>query len=461
MATNYDMIVIGAGPIGCAAAIEAARLGLGVVLIDSPRDQGEETHVASMWEQVLAGAALRIPTVRGADPQSGAPSPRQKEILRGITIGQTAAVEAYVETLRRRAYEQGVHLKVGDACFEAPDRVRLRPNDVVEASIVIVATNSRPRRPRRFPFDDSVVCDCESILHMERQARNVVVIGAEENGCEFSCLFASLGASVTLVDRRSRHLRYVDRDILRVLHDRMEKLGIDIALQEEIKSVELEQHRWEPHAVVSLGSGRVEKCDRVLIVAGRLADIERHRPDRAGIETNPRGFITTDDFAKTTHEGIYAVGGAADWKGGIGTQMYRARVSVLHAIGRVPDFEEYFPISLFTMPELSMVGLTDEACERLDMSYTIGLARYSDTLQGRLQAEQEGLLKLVVDQESGRLLGIHHVGSMASELMNFGLALLRRNATVDDVASGVYQVPSLAELYRVAADDARRGVRWR
>jgi NAD(P) transhydrogenase len=299
-----------------------------------------------------------------------------------------------------------------------------------------------------------VICDSDSILQRTDALRSVVIVGADIVGCEFACLLASLGVTVTLVERRRKLVRSADREILEVLHAGMQRLGVAIALEEQVEEIHVERSCHEPHASIRLSSGRTEKCDRLLVLAGREGRMDDLRLDQAGLTLDAGGHIAVDEYGRTAQPGVYAVGDLAGPPSRAGVALYQGRVAVQHAAGLRPPPPLDLPIALNTIPEISFVGLGEEACRRLEIPCVAGFARFQETLMGLLQPGHEGLLKLVFRREDRCLLGVQIAGKSASELVHLGLALLPAASTADQLANSIFNQPSLSEAYRLAALDA-------
>ena len=449
---DHAVIVIGAGAAGCAAALEASRLGLDVLLIDSAPIAGagalaKGTIPAAILREIivqtLAGRRLRQRGDATAPLRldSGELAAARKRVLRG-----------HLSEMSRRLASEGVRFERGHAALRSSSEVVIEGRVAHRARVVVIAAGTRPRRPASFPFDGRVVCDDESILRLERLPRNLVIVGAEVVGCEFACLFAALGVHVTLMERRRRLLRCADREILELLHQSMQQLGIVVALEEEIEGLGIERG-GEPHAVVGLASGRVEKCDRLLVLAGREPEVATLDLERAGVRTDAHGFIQVDENFQTSQPGVYAVGDVVGYPFRAGTGMHQARIAMLHAAGGDPPQLAEPPIAIHTFPEISIAGLIEEAARRLDVPYGVGIARFRDTLRGRIRADTSGLLKLLFRRDDRRLLGVQTIGDGAAELVHLGAAWLESGATLDQIANSVFNCPSLAEAYRVAALD--------
>jgi NAD(P) transhydrogenase len=451
---RYGAIVIGAGPAGCSAALEAANLGIEVLVVDPAAVPGAESGVPGM----LAATLLRDAAVQEARRLRARGLARDPAAFRreqaALTARHAELLELHLRESRRRLEELGVHFEQGRAALRASGEVEIEGRGLFAADGVVIATGSRPRRPARFPFDHRVVCDSDSVLQMGQPwPRHVVIVGAEVVGCEFACLFAALGASVTLVDRRRRLLRCADPEILEVLHGELQELGVVVALEEEVEQLDVSLDASEPHAVVRLGSGRSEVCDRLLVVAGREASVDAAALSALGIEVDSQGFVVVDEFFQTTRPGLYAIGDVVGAPLRASVAPHHARSALLHAVGREPPQSEY-PMTAYTIPEIAVVGLIEEALKRLDVPYGVGRAHFSELLRGQLDGGERGLIKLTFAREDRRLLGVQIVGRDATELIHAGAMLIQTGGTIDQLIDQVFTHPSLSEAYRAAACDA-------
>jgi NAD(P) transhydrogenase len=448
---HRDVIVIGAGVSGCAAAIEAARLGRDVLLVDGATVPGLGTFSRGALPAALLREAVREarPPRRGSGPAKAA-----RVALTELTARRRHALAGHLARLFRELEERGVRFESGVASLESPRQVAIAGKGVRSADVIVIATGTRPRRPASFPFGGPVVCDEESVFRVDRLPRSLVVVGAEVVGCEFACVFASLGVDVTLIERRRRLLRCVDREILEVLHARMQQLGIVVALEEHVEALEVEPAGVEPHASLRLASGRVEKCDRLLVLAGREPATEPLGLSRSGVQLDAQGFISVDEHFQTSQPGVYAVGDVVGYPFRIGSGLHQARSAMLHTASRPPPVFDDAPVAIYTVPEIAQVGLIEEAVRRLDIRYVVGFARLDATFHGRVDACASGLVKLVFERDSGRLLGAQIIGDGASELVHVAAAWLGAGTTLDQIGHCVFNHPSRAEAYRLAALDA-------
>jgi NAD(P) transhydrogenase len=429
---KHDLIVVGSGPVAAAAAAEGARLGFAVLLaggaesLESPR---LAPILASRW------AASHRPGRRGRRPL---PQSRWLRLQGRVRAGE----RAYVESLEAELRESGVRIAAGPA--------RIREAGAVEAGgrlhradAIVLAVPAQRRRPQRFAYDDVTIFDPATILGASRFPRSLAVVGASEEGCEIASLFAALGASVLLLDRRTRLLRGIDRDVLRHLHAALQHGGVEVVLEEEISDMKGHGSASEPHVVVSLGSGRSDALEAAVICAGWDAPLEAMAVGRATLDADGRGFLATDDRGRTSVNGVYAVGDVAGMSLDLDVQIHGARATVRHAAGLEAPVDELLAITVHTLPEAAFAGLSEEACERLATPHVVGLAPLPTA---RLDGGN-----VVVHRESREVLGIHAVGDRASETIYAAVALLPPGATVDTLTERRFPVQCAAESIRLAA----------
>jgi len=452
---RHDAIVIGSDEDGIAAALTAASAGLDVLLVDLLEARGGRPVMpGSELSSLLHKTVLEIHAahrVLGRETTG----PKLRALFgRIFARRRDEAVRFHFASLRERLAAAGVRMATGRPRFVSPTEVEVAPGDVRQAAIIIVAVGCRPRRPRRLLLDDRIVCDPDSILAGSSVPRSLVVIGADIVGCEFSCIFAALGSQVTLVERRRRLLRFVDPELREVLHERMQRMGVTVVLEESVEDLRRVGAGADAHALVTLGSGRTEVCDRVLIAAGGVPNTRSLGLDLAGVASDARGFVVVDDHHRTSQAGVYATGRVVDALAPSGALGHQGRMAVLDAIGADIDASGEIPLVILTVPEIATVGLTQEACEHLGVGAFSASAPLGRVLRARIRGEDDGLLKLVVASETLKVLGVHVVGISASEIVNLGAALLRRGCSLADFANTTFSAGSLCGAYRSAAVEA-------
>ncbi len=446
---RHDLIVIGDGPAAHTAALEAKRLGADVLLILPPESEPGFNQDFSMLRRSLA---CRILTNGTGGPRA-ARSQRQIRLAACDALRRIeSTVAEHVEGLRLDLEESKVRQLRKPFRFREPLVLEIG-SELRSAGAVILSEPSRPRRPEFFPFDDRTICDDDSIFERSELPRSVAVIGANEEGCELASVYAALGASVVLIDRRGQLMRGIDRDLLQILHPSMHDAGIDIVLNEEITGVEVFPDQREPYARLTLSSGRIEECECVAVCAGRVREQALPGVEEIELGRDASGFLITDEFCLTSQPGIYGIGDVSGLSRNQALQNHLARVAVLHAAGLDPELEDQAPHFVHSIPELATVGLSAEACDRLDVQHVVGVTAYPPK-GGWGTGSEGGLLKLVAHADTGRLIGVHVVGICAGDTLQLGFEYLRREATVNHLAGAILNSPGPAEAYRLAARDA-------
>lgn len=452
---EHDAIIIGATAEGLAAALTGASIGMDVAIVDPEGFLASRATPPGPFMLSLLHDTLT--EIRAAHRVLGWEStPRDLRDLFGriLAARHRGVVRSYHAEMRRELTACGVQVLRGRPRLRSANAVEISRECIHSAQVVIVATGSRPRKPVRFPFDGRTLCDCDSVLAQADVPRNMMVVGADLLGCEFSCMFAALGTDVTLVDRRSRLLRFVDSDLREVLHGWMQSSGVTVVLGESVEGVEIRGSNVGPYASVALGSGRLEVIERVLIAAGAAPNSAELGLERLGVATNASGFIPTDDRFQTCVRGIYAVGGVVDGNASTTQRIHQGRVAMLCAAGVDGGGENPTPMVIYTIPEIATVGLSEEACALLDVPHVLGRSGLGRPLRSKMRGEHEGLLKLVISSETHRLLGVHVIGPSAAEVVGLGAALMRRDGTLEEIASIGLSPQSLSEAYHRAAFDA-------
>lgn len=452
---DYDAIIIGATAEGLTAAITAAGIGMKAAVVDLngsllSRSSPPGPVVLTLLYDTLMDirAAHRV---LGRDHTTRA---LRRLFSRTFSAQRHAAVRSYHAEMRRELTAGGVTILRGIARIRAATEVEIEGRTVYRAPLLLVAAGSRPRRPPRFPFDDRAVCDTDSVLAQNGVPRNLTVVGADLIGCEFSCMFAALGAQVTLVDRRNRLLRFVDADLREALHAWMQRSGVTVVLGENVDGLELMASNGGPYASVRLGSGRVEVSERVLIAAGCEPNSEDLGLKHAAVETDSRGFVRTDDRFETSVVGIYAAGAIVDGLASTTMRIHQGRLAMLCAAGVGGSEDDSTPMVINTVPEIATVGFSEEACGMLDIPHVVGSSELGRSLRWKIRGDDVGLMKLVVGVGNRRILGVHVIGTSAAEVVGLGAALLRRGGTIDEIAGIAFSPQSLSEAYQRAALDA-------
>ena len=453
---KFDLLVIGAGPAGWSAALQASKLGLRAGVIEKGLMLGGAcVRTGTLPSKTLRHTVLELVNSRRT-ASLGVHATRVRPLAIQDLVGPRDQLIAHHQQTLRAFFERNrIEVLTGSASFIEPHRVRVADRhgeETHEAKTIVIATGSQPRRPESIPIDDHVVVDSDSLLDLDRIPKSLAILGSGVVGCEYATIFAALGSKVTIVDRRERLLRFLDGDILDSLLHAMRARGIRVMPSEKITGVRTERHREDQQGVVYLESGRTVRAERVLVSAGRVANTAGLDLAKVGIATTDDGQIKVDEHYQTVVPGVYAAGDVIGFPALASTSMHQGRMATLHAAGRELPPACALPMAIYTIPEISGVGLTEEECRAKGEPYEVGIARTGETPRGQIVRE-DGLLKLIFRRDNRKILGVHMIGVAASELIHTGMMLIHTGATIDHILSAVFNYPTLSECYRIAALD--------
>ncbi len=462
-AYDYDLIVVGSGPAGEKAAIQAAKLDKRVAVIERGSLLGGAcTHTATLPSKTLREAVLFIAGLEQRSfPGIQCAVKKHRMGVQDLLRYKTAVVQHQADAVRRKLDRNDIDVFHGEATFLDPHRLAIESSDgarrTCTAAVMILAVGSRPARPETIPFDDVHVFDTDSILHLDRIPRTLVVIGAGVVGCEYASIFAALGVKVTLLDTRPNILDFLDDELKQRLLYRMLNAGVVMHFGEEVTAVAVpEADRVEAYCT----SGKVVTAERVLYAAGRVGNTDTLGLSGLGLETDQRGLLRVNENFQTVIPHIYAVGDVIGFPALAATAMHQGRLASVHAFcpvngspdGKIPPSPlAPLPFGIYTIPEVSMVGATEEELTEARVPYEIGHAFYRETARAHIMGDTEGMLKLIFHRETLRLLGVHIIGERASELIHIGQAVIAYGGTIEYFIDNVVNYPTLSEAYKVAA----------
>ena len=442
---KFDLIVIGAGIAGASAAEEATRRGSRVLVVD-PFDAAQ----CAARTGAIPLATLRQLSIRQRRPGVARGSSAHFAGVIAHVLGQREErARAHADDASARLARQGAHIFCGQGDVVEPHGVRLADGTLATGEAVLLATGSAPRRPGRFPWDSGIAQDSEAVLAASELPRAALVIGAEEEGCEMAAVLAGLGVQVTLVERRRKLFRFADRDLLDHLHLGFQRLGVTIVMEDEILAIDVRGEGESLHARVSMSSGRVEVCDRIIVAAGRTprADFA----DVAGLDRDVRGFVAVDENGRTSLPWLFAAGDVTGPPFRVGTAVWQGRAASANALSGATRTPGELTHCVHTHPQIATVGVGEDACRLLGRDVIVGSADERDLLVTSGTQDPVRVLKLVFDRETRVLLGVQIAGGMAVELIHVGALLVGREARIDDVADMVLDHPAQCDAFRAAA----------
>jgi NAD(P) transhydrogenase len=454
---DLDLLVIGSGPGGQRAAVQGAKLGKRVAVVER-RDRvgGVSIHTGTIPSKTLRQAILEDLARRPyetIDPLR--PREQERQAARYI-MDRTAQVVADETTLiREQLRRNDIGLITGEASFDDAHTVRIEDEghaQKVSAENIVIAVGTCPARPAGVEFDDHRVIDSDGILKLDQEApRTMTVVGGGVIGVEYVSMFAALGTKVTLVDARDRLLPYLDDEISVALQYLLRRRAVTFRFGEEVTAVKIEEDRVVTH----LASGKQLPSETVLYATGRQGATAGLGLENIGIEPDKRGRIEIDDCFRTKVPHIYAVGDVAGPPGLAATAMEQGRIATMRAFGEpILSLPELIPIGIYSVPEISFVGRTEQELTEAAVPYVSGVARWSELAKGLMTRDTDGFLKLLVATEDRRILGVHVIGSGATDLVHIGQAVMGGEGTIDFLLTAVFNYPTFAESYKVAALDA-------
>ena len=455
---SYDFIVIGSGPAGRRAAVQAAKLRHSVLVIEG-RTQvgGVSVHTGTIPSKTLRETALNLSGWRERGFYGR--GYRVKQDIDGEDLGIRLAktLEHEVEVLEHQFQRNMVRTIPGTARFLDPHRLAICGSDGSETIVVgeriLIAVGTEPCRPESIPFDDRHVLDSDALIRAPRVPRSLTVIGAGVIGIEYATIFSALDVPVTLIEPRNSFLDFVDREIIAEFTHILRDRGVTIHLGSPVERIELEGGEW---AVTTLENGRRFKTDMLLYAAGRIGATSGLRLEMCGLSCDPRGRIEVDPATcQTAVPHIYAAGDVIGFPSLASTSMEQGRIAACHAFGLpIPPSPQSFPYGIYAVPEISTVGLNEEDAKAYGIAYECGIARFRETSRGHIMGLDSGMMKMLFSLETRRLLGVHIIGEGATELIHIGQAVLNLKGTLDYFIETTFNYPTLAEAYKIAALDA-------
>jgi NAD(P) transhydrogenase len=503
----FDLLVIGSGPAGQRAALQAAKEGKKVAVVERyPEVGGACIHFGTIPSKSFRESVYRYSLgsrgVLGREADESETKTKKKRAtllipeMTRLLQRKDRVVRGESAVIRDQLKRNGISVFHGEARFLGPaGSIAAHPGIAVEvvskhkrvlsANKVMIAVGARPVAPAPLEIDARVIHDSDTVLELTTVPKSMVVLGAGVIGCEYASMFAMAGTKVTLVDKRDRILGSVDREIVQALSHRFESLGMEIVLKAEATKIDVAGARKgaakkkaraktpaRSGATVHLSNGRKIRTETVLVAMGRLGNTEALGLETVGIAPDERGLIKVDSHFRTSASDIYAVGDVVGAPALAATAMEQGRIACCHAFGITMktgsnavevdhEMPKNFPYGIYTIPEISMIGKTEEEVKGESYDYVVGRARYRELARGQIVGDRRGQLKLIVDRKTLRILGVHIVGDNAADLIHIGQAVMAFNGDVTYFINSVFNYPTLAEAYKTAAFNAFNVLRGR
>jgi NAD(P) transhydrogenase len=452
---SFDVVVLGCGPAGERAAIHASRAGKRVAVVERAGVVGgNRVNWGTIPSKTLRESALYVLGLRRAEIHGIRTQFKEELSVADFMFRERVVVQRELELINESLDRYRIEVFKGHGRFVDPHTVAISGVDGqvrtrLTGDVVLIATGSRPHHPADLAFDGQSVFDSESILALPRMPRSLLIIGAGVIGIEYASIFAALGLQVTLVDTRDRLLPYCDRELVEILERELRKMGVVVLHDDRHAKVE----RLNGRVRCVTQAGNELEADVMLYCAGRDGNTNDLGLENIGLKPNAYGLLEVNEHYQTPHPHVYAVGDVIGYPMLASTSMEQGRLAIRHAfnIPGVPLKTEVLPFAVYSIPELSYVGATEEALVKAGTKYVVGRGRYDANPRGQIIGDLGGILKLLFEAGSMRLVGVHIIGTSASELVHIGFAFLRNHATAEQIAETLFNYPTLSDLYRHAA----------
>lgn len=455
---QYDLIVVGSGPAGRRAAIQAAKLDKKVLVVEQgKRVGGVSVHTGTIPSKTLRETALNLSGWRERGFYGQAYRVKQEIRADDLRRRLLITLNHEVEVLEHQFARNRVSTIRGKASFISANTMEVVKEEdetaLVTAKSILLAVGTKPFRPDYMPFDGKTVLDSDELLEVSELPRSMVVIGAGVIGIEYATIFSALDTAVTLIDPKTTMLDFIDKEIVEDFTYQIRDRNMKLLLGQKAEKVE---HLADGKISVSVDTGRRIVTDMVLFAAGRMGATDTLNLAAAGLDADSRGRLKVNpETFETSVPGIYAAGDVVGFPSLASTSMEQGRIAARVAVGAIAkEPQKYFPYGIYAVPEISTCGLTEEEVKERGIPYECGIARFRETSRGHIMGLESGLLKLIFSLKTRRLLGVHIIGEGATELVHIGQAVLNLKGTVEYFVENTFNYPTLAEAYKIAGLDA-------
>jgi NAD(P) transhydrogenase len=447
---TYDLIVIGSGPAGQRAAIQGAKSGKSVMVVEKREVLGGACiNTGTIPSKTMREAVM---TLCGVGMQGGSSKPKEKIVMTDLSFRVQHVIKTEVDVTAAQLSRNNIEVKNGTATFLDSTHIRVsnsRGQADYEAPIIIIATGTKPAVSSKVPLNNRTIIDSDQILDMAEIPRSMIVVGGGVIGVEYTCMFAALGCRVILVEKRPRLLEFADAEMIEALSYHLRDNRVTMRLNEEVDSVE---ESATGGVIANLKSNKKISGDALLYAVGRQGNVDDLNLSAAGLTADDRGRISVDSLFRTAVPNIFAVGDVIGFPSLASVSMEQGRIAAATAFGVVVETNPaFYPIGIYTIPEISFIGKTEEQLTDEDVPYEVGVAFYREIARGQIRGDTTGRLKIIFHRETRTILGVHIIGEGASELLHIGQAVMVLNGTVDYFVKTVFNYPTLAECYKAAA----------
>jgi NAD(P) transhydrogenase len=450
---QYDLIVIGSGPAGQRAAIQGSKSGKKVAVIEKREVIGGvcintgTIPSKTMREAVLHLSGYNYQNIYGVNYRV-----KDKITMADLAFRVQHVIKTEIDVTQAQLSRNGIDVITGDASFKDPQTILVtnaRGSHELVAETIIIATGTKPAASPKVPINARTIINSDQVLEMTETPKTLIVVGGGVIGVEYTCMFATLGVRVTLIEKRPRLLEFADSEIVEALSYHLRDHRVTMRLNEEVESVE---ETADGLVVANLESKKRVSGDALLYAVGRQGNVDELNLAGAGLESDSRGRISVDENYRTKQPHIYAVGDVIGFPSLASVSMEQGRIAVARAYNKPAESQPaHYPFGIYTIPEISFIGKTEEQLTDEDVPYEVGVAYYREMARGQIRGDTTGRLKIIFHRETRDILGVHIIGEGASELLHIGQAVLILGGKVDYFVNTVFNYPTLAECYKAAA----------
>ena len=453
---QYDLIVVGSGPAGQRAAVQAAKLGKRVAIIERNfQVGGVSVHTGTIPSKTIREAVLYLTGFRQRGFYGMSHRERERITPEDVLDRVKITLSNQVEVMRAQLSRNGVEVINGEAKFVDKHTLEINratgETSLLKTNFVLLTCGTRPYRPEHIPFDGEMILDSDEVLHFSKMPRTLTVIGGGVIGVEFATIFSALDVSVTLIEERPTILDFCDSEIIDEFQHKLRDRGMVLRLEERVEAI----NKTRGKVITTLASGKIVQSDMLLFAAGRVGATDKLELAKAGLCADKRGRVSVNETFQTEIKNIYAAGDIIGFPSLAATSMVQGRLAACHMFKHeYRNKLEYFPYGIYAVPEISMVGATEKELKQLNIPYETGVARFRELARGQILGLRDGMLKMLFSIEDQKLLGVHIVGEGATELIHVGQAVITLGGRLEYFIDSAFNYPTLAEAYKVAALNA-------
>jgi NAD(P) transhydrogenase len=453
---QYDLIVIGSGPAGQRAAIQGAKSGKRIALVEQREViGGVSINSGTIPSKTMREAVLHLSGYNYQNIYGVSYRVKEKITMADLAFRVQHVIKTEIDVTQAQLARNGIEVVTGTASFKNPTTILVtssRGSGEITADHIVIATGTKPACSPKVPINARTIINSDQILEMPSIPRTMIVVEGGVIGVEYTCMFATLGVRVTLIEKRPRLLEFADSEIVEALSYHLRDHRVTMRLNEEVQSVEEATGGTGQNVVAYLESNKKVPADALLYAVGRQGSVNELNLEAAGLTADARGRIAVNEFYQTVQPNIYAAGDVIGFPSLASVSMEQGRIAAAHAFDKPASSNpSYFPFGIYTIPEISFIGKTEEQLTDEDVPYEVGVAYYREIARGQIRGDTTGRLKLIFHRDTLELLGVHIIGEGASELLHIGQAVLILKGKVDYFVDTVFNYPTLAECYKAAA----------